>query len=146
MHKRILLIYYAAHRVVTFLWQIIFVLFSVSLKDHGKGFQTHAVRASNSSWARRYKSPKWVEFRKMPQIMLVSLDSSWHPHRCIIDRLGQLFKSDDFGSFCPVIKRLLMMPDQFISEPLWYKSMIKNWCGVVRSHFDTGQNDQTPLA
>ena len=37
------------------------------LKDQGKGFKTHVVRASNSSWARRYIASKLSKFREIHQ-------------------------------------------------------------------------------
>ena len=45
--------WYATYRVITFLWETILSGFFIFRKDLGKGFSTHVVRASNSTWARR---------------------------------------------------------------------------------------------
>ena len=38
-------------------------------EDHALGFTTHVVRASNSSWARRWRPPKLGEFRENPDLV-----------------------------------------------------------------------------
>ena len=55
------------YRAVTFFWENIFSIgFFLCLK-HALGFKTHVVRASNSSWARRYRRWKMTEFPKNPE-------------------------------------------------------------------------------
>ena len=55
-------------RAVTVSWKHIFQKFEIILKDEIKRFATHLVRASNSSWARRYLVSKLGEFRKFQEI------------------------------------------------------------------------------
>ena len=53
----------ATYLITTFFWENIFSKCLMFLEDHVKAFRTHVVRASNSSWARRYPPSKIDEFR-----------------------------------------------------------------------------------
>ena len=59
-------------------------------KVHGLAFTTHLVRASNSSWARRYRSSKSDEFSKNPKNPKIRRIFWWPPLREICQNCSPL--------------------------------------------------------
>ena len=77
---------YATYLITTFFWENIFSKCLIFLEDHVQAFRTHVVRASNSSWARRYPLSKMDEFREIPDLEPYVTAFSWH----IWDLLSEL--------------------------------------------------------